>query len=117
MTLINQRKYQTQGFSQYTKFRMLECMKDLEKAGIGIDKLGKKEGAVRRDSEHISSWNKLSLKERVRRSAVSREKNVETLVVADHKMVEYHGKNVIQAYVLSIMNIVSTLYLLIACIF
>ena len=42
---------------------------------------------------------------------------METLVVADHKMVEYHGKNVIQAYVLSIMNIVSTLYLLIACIF
>lgn len=38
---------------------------------------------------------------------VSEEINVETLVVADKKMVEYHGKQIIESYVLSIMNIVS----------
>lgn len=68
----------------------------------------KKDKTVNDDARHISSWNKLKLKKnRIQRSAVSREKNVETLVVADYKMVEYHGKKVIQSYVLSIMNIVS----------
>lgn len=61
------------------------------------------------DSKYMNSWSKFKFRDRVRRSAVSREKNVEMLVVADHKMVEYHGRKVIQSYVLSIMNIVSTI--------
>ncbi|KAJ8306539.1 hypothetical protein KUTeg_017084 [Tegillarca granosa] len=44
---------------------------------------------------------------RYKRSMISEEINVETLVVADKKMVEYHGKQIIESYVLSIMNIVS----------
>lgn len=75
---------------------------------IFIDIFEKKDKTVNDDARHTSSWGKLKLKKnRIQRSAVSREKNVETLVVADHKMVEYHGKKVIQSYVLSIMNIVS----------
>lgn len=43
---------------------------------------------------------------RVRRS-VSRERHVETLVVVDKMMVNYHGPHEIEPYVLTIMNIVS----------
>lgn len=75
---------------------------------ILIDIFEKKDKSVNDNTRHIRSQGKLKLKKnRIPRSAVSREKNVETLVVADHKMVEYHGKKVIQSYVLSIMNIVS----------
>ena len=44
---------------------------------------------------------------RVRKRSVTTEKWVETLVVADHKMVEYHGSQGVESYVLAIMNIVS----------
>lgn len=46
---------------------------------------------------------------RKRRSVMSEEKNVETLVVADRMMVQYHGKKIIESYVLSIMNVVSAI--------
>jgi len=45
---------------------------------------------------------------RVHQRSVTTEKWVETLVVADHKMVEYHGSQGVEGYVLAIMNIVST---------
>lgn len=50
-------------------------------------------------------------KSRKRRS-VSAEKFVETLVVVDPKMVAYHGKEYIEPYVLSVMNVVSVISLL-----
>lgn len=42
--------------------------------------------------------------------SVSSERFVETLVVADKKMVGYHGRRDIEHYVLSVMNIVAKLY-------
>ncbi|KAM6980530.1 A disintegrin and metalloproteinase with thrombospondin motifs 7-like [Aplochiton taeniatus] len=50
-------------------------------------------------------------KKRIRQRSVSREKWVETLVVADTKMVEYHGSEAVESYVLAVMNIVSGLFL------
>lgn len=47
---------------------------------------------------------------RLRQRSLSRERWVETLVVADHKMVEYHGSKAVEGYVLAVMNIVSGLY-------
>lgn len=44
---------------------------------------------------------------RIHQRSVSREKWVETLVVADPKMVEYHGGKAVEGYVLAVMNIVS----------
>ncbi|KAG7283785.1 hypothetical protein CRUP_034409 [Coryphaenoides rupestris] len=44
---------------------------------------------------------------RVRQRSVTTEKWVETLVVADHKMVEYHSSQGVEGYVLAIMNIVA----------
>ena len=45
------------------------------------------------------------LRHRFRRS-VSKEKWVETLVVADTKMIEYHGRENVESYILTIMNMV-----------
>lgn len=44
---------------------------------------------------------------RIRQRSVSKEKWVETLVVADPKMVEYHGSKAVENYILAVMNIVS----------
>lgn len=46
---------------------------------------------------------------RIRQRSVSKERWVETLVVADPKMVEYHGAKDVESYILAVMNIVSRL--------
>lgn len=46
-------------------------------------------------------------KRRIHQRSVSKEKWVETLVVADPKMVEYHGSKAVESYILAVMNIVS----------
>ncbi|KAM4743651.1 A disintegrin and metalloproteinase with thrombospondin motifs 7 isoform 2-T2 [Anableps anableps] len=47
---------------------------------------------------------------RIHQRSVSREKWVETLVVADPKMVDYHGSKAVEGYVLAVMNIVAGLF-------
>ncbi|XP_005393493.2 PREDICTED: A disintegrin and metalloproteinase with thrombospondin motifs 7 isoform X5 [Chinchilla lanigera] len=47
---------------------------------------------------------------RLYHGSVSKEKWVETLVVADTKMVEYHGQPQVENYVLTIMNMVAGLF-------
>lgn len=54
-------------------------------------------------------WEQQQQKRRQQRS-VSKEKWVETLVVADSKMVEYHGQPQVESYVLTIMNMVAGLF-------
>lgn len=39
--------------------------------------------------------------------SVSRERWVETMVVADSKLIEYHGSDNVEAYIFTIMNMVS----------
>ncbi|XP_072255221.1 A disintegrin and metalloproteinase with thrombospondin motifs 7 [Pyxicephalus adspersus] len=46
----------------------------------------------------------------ISRRSISKEKWVETLVVADPKMVEYHGTNNVENYVLTVMNMVAGLF-------
>ncbi|XP_073474360.1 A disintegrin and metalloproteinase with thrombospondin motifs 7 [Aquarana catesbeiana] len=46
----------------------------------------------------------------ISRRSISKEKWVETLVVADPKMVEYHGSNNVENYVLTVMNMVAGLF-------
>ncbi|XP_072004868.1 A disintegrin and metalloproteinase with thrombospondin motifs 7 isoform X1 [Engystomops pustulosus] len=59
-------------------------------------------------------WEQSKAQERRERArsqrSISKEKWVETLVVADPKMVEYHGKNSVENYVLTIMNMVAGLF-------
>ncbi|XP_042328625.1 A disintegrin and metalloproteinase with thrombospondin motifs 7 isoform X2 [Sceloporus undulatus] len=49
-------------------------------------------------------------KRRIKQRSVSKEKWVETLVVADTKMVEYHGSDHVEKYVLTVMNMVAGLF-------
>ncbi|XP_015273981.1 PREDICTED: A disintegrin and metalloproteinase with thrombospondin motifs 7 [Gekko japonicus] len=46
----------------------------------------------------------------IKQRSVSKEKWVETLVVADTKMVEYHGSENVEKYVLTVMNMVAGLF-------
>ncbi|TRY98459.1 hypothetical protein DNTS_017514, partial [Danionella cerebrum] len=55
-------------------------------------------------------WERRQLRRRIRQRSISTEKWVETLVVADPKMVEYHGSKGVVSYVLSVMNIVAGLF-------
>lgn len=41
--------------------------------------------------------------------SVSRERWVETMVVADSKLIEYHGSENVESYIFTIMNMVSSL--------
>lgn len=49
---------------------------------------------------------------KVSRRSVSKERWVETLVVADSKMVEYHGSDHVESYILTIMNMVGKIFFL-----
>ncbi|XP_053574451.1 A disintegrin and metalloproteinase with thrombospondin motifs 7 isoform X2 [Bombina bombina] len=56
-------------------------------------------------------WEQAKQRERrIRPRSISKEKWVETLVVADKKMVEYHGRDQVENYVLTIMNMVAGLF-------
>jgi len=70
---------------------------------------------IRDDIETQSkiSQQKTSEEERVlsrRKRSVSVERNVETLVVADKIMFKFHGKAELEKYLLTIMNVVSSLF-------
>uniref|UniRef100_A0A674MQ18 ADAM metallopeptidase with thrombospondin type 1 motif 7 n=1 Tax=Takifugu rubripes TaxID=31033 RepID=A0A674MQ18_TAKRU len=61
---------------------------------------------------HRERWERRRLRKRrrIRQRSVSKEKWVETLVVADPKMVEYHGSTAVENYILAVMNIVAGLF-------
>jgi thrombospondin motif-containing protein 12 len=52
-------------------------------------------------------WERKTLRSRsLSRRSISKERWVETLVVADTKTVEYHGSENVESYILTIMNMV-----------
>uniref|UniRef100_A0A8C0WIK0 A disintegrin and metalloproteinase with thrombospondin motifs 12 n=1 Tax=Castor canadensis TaxID=51338 RepID=A0A8C0WIK0_CASCN len=56
-------------------------------------------------------WERNNLPSRsLSRRSISKERWVETLVVADTKMVEYHGSENVESYILTIMNMVTGLF-------
>ncbi|XP_012874125.1 PREDICTED: A disintegrin and metalloproteinase with thrombospondin motifs 12 [Dipodomys ordii] len=56
-------------------------------------------------------WERNHLPSRsLSRRSISKERWVETLVVADTKMVEYHGGENVESYILTIMNMVTGLF-------
>ncbi|XP_073083374.1 A disintegrin and metalloproteinase with thrombospondin motifs 7 isoform X1 [Manis javanica] len=60
--------------------------------------------------EHMQQPWRQQWPRRLYQRSVSKEKWVETLVVADAKMVEYHGQAHVESYVLTIMNMVAGLF-------
>ncbi|XP_013920681.1 PREDICTED: A disintegrin and metalloproteinase with thrombospondin motifs 7 [Thamnophis sirtalis] len=70
---------------------------------------------VQGNAEGSEKWRehweeKQQRKRRIKPRSVSKEKWVETLVVADTKMVEYHGSEHVEKYVLTVMNMVAGLF-------
>lgn len=61
--------------------------------------------------DHFVMPDEFELQSRVKRSEITSSKegglNVETLVVADRKMLEKHGRDNVTTYVLTVMNMVS----------
>lgn len=56
-------------------------------------------------------WERSHLRGRsLSRRSISKERWVETLVVADTKMIEYHGRENVESYILTIMNMVTGLF-------
>ncbi|RMB94173.1 hypothetical protein DUI87_28979 [Hirundo rustica rustica] len=69
------------------------------------------QGSLERSERRRERWEqKQPRRRRLRQRSVSREKWVETLVVADTKMVEFHGSDNIEKYVLTVMNMVAGLF-------
>lgn len=63
---------------------------------------------LERSEKRRERWEqKQHRKRRIKQRSISKEKWVETLVVADTKMIEYHGRENIEKYVLTVMNMVS----------
>ncbi|NXO04854.1 ATS7 metalloproteinase, partial [Rhinopomastus cyanomelas] len=69
------------------------------------------QGSLERSEQRRQRWEqKQRGQRRIRQRSVSREKWVETLVVADTKMVEFHGSRHVETYVLTVMNMVAGLF-------
>ncbi|XP_064244844.1 A disintegrin and metalloproteinase with thrombospondin motifs 7 isoform X1 [Passer domesticus] len=68
------------------------------------------EGLERSERRRERWEQKQQRRRRIRQRSISREKWVETLVVADTKMVEFHGSANIEKYVLTVMNMVAGLF-------
>ncbi|NWS58625.1 ATS7 metalloproteinase, partial [Chunga burmeisteri] len=67
--------------------------------------------SLQRSEKRRERWEqKQHRKRRIKQRSISKEKWVETLVVADTKMVEYHGSENIEKYVLTVMNMVAGLF-------
>ncbi|XP_049623629.1 A disintegrin and metalloproteinase with thrombospondin motifs 12 isoform X2 [Suncus etruscus] len=68
-------------------------------------------GIFQKQELQREKWERNNLPSRsLSRRSISRERWVETLVVADTKMVEYHGSENVESYILTIMNMVTGLF-------
>uniref|UniRef100_A0A669PGQ5 ADAM metallopeptidase with thrombospondin type 1 motif 7 n=1 Tax=Phasianus colchicus TaxID=9054 RepID=A0A669PGQ5_PHACC len=68
-------------------------------------------GVQEKSEKRRERWEqKQYRKRRIKQRSISKEKWVETLVVADTKMIEYHGSENIEKYVLTVMNMVAGLF-------
>ncbi|NWW86983.1 ATS7 metalloproteinase, partial [Rhynochetos jubatus] len=67
--------------------------------------------SLERSEQRRERWEqKQHRRRRIKQRSISKEKWVETLVVADTKMIEYHGSENIEKYVLTVMNMVAGLF-------
>ncbi|CAH2296534.1 A disintegrin and metallo ase with thrombospondin motifs 12 [Pelobates cultripes] len=64
-----------------------------------------------RQERQREQWERKHRKDRkISQRSVSKERWVETLVVADTKMIEYHGSDNVESYIFTIMNMVAGLF-------
>ncbi|XP_048460414.1 A disintegrin and metalloproteinase with thrombospondin motifs 12-like [Rhincodon typus] len=66
---------------------------------------------VLRSEKQREKWEESHRKgRRISQRSISKERWVETLVVADTKMIEYHGSENVQSYIFTIINMVASLF-------
>ncbi|XP_075703708.1 A disintegrin and metalloproteinase with thrombospondin motifs 12 [Rhinoderma darwinii] len=67
--------------------------------------------SVLQQERQREKWERTHLKtRRISMRSVSKERWVETLVVADTKMIEYHGSESVESYIFTVMNMVYGLF-------
>ncbi|XP_077137963.1 A disintegrin and metalloproteinase with thrombospondin motifs 12 [Ranitomeya variabilis] len=67
--------------------------------------------SVLQQERQREKWERTHLKNRkISPRSVSKERWVETLVVADTKMIEYHGSESVESYIFTVMNMVAGLF-------
>ncbi|XP_072484687.1 A disintegrin and metalloproteinase with thrombospondin motifs 7 [Notamacropus eugenii] len=76
----------------------------------GIKESPENQGKSEKRRERWEQKQQQQRKRRLQQRSISKEKWVETLVVADTKMVEYHGWDHVENYVLTVMNMVAGLF-------
>ncbi|XP_054858791.1 A disintegrin and metalloproteinase with thrombospondin motifs 7 isoform X2 [Eublepharis macularius] len=77
----------------------------------GIVRMCGVQESLKKSEKRRERWEqKQQRKHQIKQRSVSKEKWVETLVVADTKMVEYHGSENVEKYVLTVMNMVAGLF-------
>ncbi|KAG8440824.1 hypothetical protein GDO86_006527 [Hymenochirus boettgeri] len=82
----------------------------MENVSCGVQDQNSQEKWDRRRARWEEQQKREHKERRIRTRSISKEKWVETLVVADHKMVEYHGTDNVENYVLTVMNMVAGLF-------
>ncbi|KAM9331023.1 A disintegrin and metalloproteinase with thrombospondin motifs 12 [Gastrophryne carolinensis] len=66
---------------------------------------------VRRQELERERWERRNMKSRrISPRSISKDRWVETLVVADTKMIEYHGSEEVESYIFTVMNMVAGLF-------
>ncbi|KAG2465670.1 S45A2 protein, partial [Polypterus senegalus] len=69
------------------------------------------EDTINKAEEQREAWERKHFKRKhLSRRSVSKERWVETLVVADPKMIEYHGSENVESYIFTIMNMVAGIF-------
>nr|XP_020831650.1 LOW QUALITY PROTEIN: A disintegrin and metalloproteinase with thrombospondin motifs 7 [Phascolarctos cinereus] len=76
----------------------------------GIKESPENQGKSEKRRERWEQKQQQQRRRRLQQRSISKEKWVETLVVADTKMVEYHGWDHVENYVLTVMNMVAGLF-------
>ncbi|XP_062998833.1 A disintegrin and metalloproteinase with thrombospondin motifs 7 [Elgaria multicarinata webbii] len=88
---------------------VVSTMQDRKQVAIG--KMCGVQESLEDSEKRREKWEeKRRRRRRIKQRSVSKEKWVETLVVADTKMVAYHGSAHVEKYVLTVMNMVAGLF-------
>ncbi|XP_078076494.1 A disintegrin and metalloproteinase with thrombospondin motifs 12-like [Mustelus asterias] len=84
---------------------------DLTPMGGGTCGIQDSVNSILKQERQRERWEEIHRKgRRISQRSISKERWVETLVVADTKMIEYHGSENVQSYIFTIINMVASLF-------
>ncbi|XP_072353423.1 A disintegrin and metalloproteinase with thrombospondin motifs 12-like [Scyliorhinus torazame] len=84
---------------------------DLTSIGTGTCGIQDSVNNILQQERQRERWEEIHRKSRrISQRSISKERWVETLVVADTKMIEYHGSENVQSYIFTIINMVTSFF-------